>query len=236
MGTAIHTKIPDSSPSKLVFAQKDNAAGIDTRIRETIEGTHLSVLTMSLGLAKIKASGLYRDLGCHTMGQYITRLCNDTRMERSSFFYWVNLGKTFIKHEHDLEKIGFDDSDGPTKLRYLEKALKVHPRQDVFNNLKTMSLIEFIDFSRGKTRENIIEGSTWDADALGNSIFIDGKLAIKISNKLDRKVSNYFKRVLHLSCKVLSEEGIAPPVFLQNRNEIRRFREIKPYQGVNQCN
>jgi len=226
MGTIKYTKAPDSSPSQLIFAKKDNAVEIDARIREIIKGTHLSILTMSLGLVKIKVCGLYRDLGCNTMGQYITRLCNDTRMERSSFFFWANIGEIFIKYEHDLEEIGFNDSDGPTKLRYLEKALKINPREDVFNNLKTMSLMEFINFSRGKTGKNEIEGSTWDVNIQGNSIFVDGKPAIKISNKLDRRVSNYFKRVIHLSCNALSEEGIVLPIFPRNRKEIRRFRPI----------
>ena len=41
-----------------------NAFEIDRSIRETIMGMRPSILTMSLGLEKIKSGNLYQDLGC----------------------------------------------------------------------------------------------------------------------------------------------------------------------------
>jgi hypothetical protein len=43
----------------LDYAGSDDAVEIDAGIRETIKGIRLSILAMGIGLAKIKARGLY---------------------------------------------------------------------------------------------------------------------------------------------------------------------------------
>jgi hypothetical protein len=55
----------------LDYAASDDAAEIDAGIRETIRGVRLSILAMGIGLAKIKARGLYIDLKYHSMAKYI---------------------------------------------------------------------------------------------------------------------------------------------------------------------
>ena len=56
--------------------------------------------------------------------------------------------EAYIKHRNDLEIIGFSDSNGPGKLPYLERALAVGERDEVFNNLMNMSQREFADFAK----------------------------------------------------------------------------------------
>jgi hypothetical protein len=68
----------------LDYANSDDATEIDTGIRETIKGVRLSILAMGIGLAKIKAQGLYVDLGYRSNAKYLESLCEQTQMERSS--------------------------------------------------------------------------------------------------------------------------------------------------------
>ena len=152
MGTEIAppSQNEPENPAPLNIISSDNAAEIDDGIRKIISGVHLSILTMSLGLATIKSKNLYKALGCRKMSQYIKRLCDDYKMVRSSFYYWLNIGEAYIKYKSDLEEAGFIETDGPTKLRYLERALVDNHKQDVFNNLKTRPYGNLLIFQRIK--------------------------------------------------------------------------------------
>ena len=187
------------------YVCSSDAADIDRGIRNSLKGIRLSILAMGFGLAKIKKYGLYKDLNCTSMIEYINRLCEETKMYRGSIYNWLYIGEAYIKYRNDLEQVGFTDNDGPSKLPYLERALAVNQRQDVFNNVKNMSLREFISFAKS-------QGETGTAAAAdkrtvtfrGNTILIDGKPAIKISKKLDSETSSYLKKVLRAACESLA--------------------------------
>ena len=70
-------------------------------------------------------------------------------MDRTSLYKWLYIGEAYLKHQSELEQIGFNDSDGPTKLPYLKRALEINQEQEVFNNIKTMTVKEFAAFSKG---------------------------------------------------------------------------------------
>ena len=140
-----------ASVISLDYAESDNGAEIDRGIRETIKGIRLSILAMGLGLANMKAKSLYQNLGCRSITQYIRKLAEDTKMDSSAIFNWLCIGEVYLKHKNDLELAGFGDSDGPTKLPYLERALEGNEKQEVFDNIKNMSLREFIRFAKNKT-------------------------------------------------------------------------------------
>jgi hypothetical protein len=133
----------------LDYANSDDAAEIDAGIRETIRGVRLSILAMGIGLAKIKAKGLYIDLKYHSMAKYIESLCEQTQMERSSLHNWLYIGEIWLKYRKELEKVGFSDEDGPTKLPYVDRALALYQKKEVFKAVKDMSLRQFVNFSRG---------------------------------------------------------------------------------------
>ena len=215
----------------LDYAASGVAAEIDRGIRETIKGIRLSVLAMGLGLANIKAKGLYRDLGCPTITQYIKKLSDDTKMDRGNIFNWLRIGETYHKYRSDLEEIGFSECDGPTKLPYLEKALKNNQKEEVFGNIKNMSLREFAGFAK---KQNTVDDSTvnnrrWTVSEKGNSFYVDGKLAIIISSKMDRRAAAYFKKLIHVACETLAEEGVIVPVPVRNMREARRFEAAAGY-------
>jgi hypothetical protein len=203
------------------MTEAGEALETDREIRETITGMRPSVLAMSLGLVKMKTKGLYKELDCSSMAQYIRLLCNDTQMDRSSIYNWLCIGEAYLKYKDDLETIGFGDDDGPTKLPYLERALETRPKQEVLENIKNMSRQDFINFSKTPSAKEEAEPFVAMRDG---GVFIDGVLAISISPSLDRKTYVYFSRVNRAACKALEEGEIILPVRLRSREEVRRYR------------
>ena len=115
----------------LDYAGPDDAVEIDRSIRDSINSIRLSILAMGIGLAKIKTNRLYRKLGCKSMISYIRMLSADTKMDQNSIYKWLNIGTAYLKYQSDLEQIGFKDSDGPTKLPYLKRALEINKKEEL---------------------------------------------------------------------------------------------------------
>jgi 3-dehydroquinate synthase class II len=116
----------------LDYANSDDAAEIDQGIRETVKGIRLSILAVGIGLAKIKARGLYIDLKHRNMAKYIESLCDEFAVNRGSLHNWLYIGEAFLKYRKELDKVGFSDEDGPTKLPYVDRALAIYRKEDVF--------------------------------------------------------------------------------------------------------
>jgi len=57
----------------------------------------------------------------------------------------------------------------------------------------------------------------------GNTIYVDGKTAIIISKKTERRTSSYFKRVLCAACEALEAGDVIQPVRLRNKRKARLF-------------
>ena len=205
----------------LDYANSDDAAEIDTGIRDTIKGIRLSILAMGLGLAKIKSKGLFTDLGCRNMAEYIERLSDDTKMDRSSIANWLNIGEAYTKYREELLEIGFSDSDGPTKLPYLERALARRQKQEVFDSIKNMSVREFAAFAKGGPEEAAEDAPL--VSIRGNTVYINGQLAIILSRNPGKRITAYFKKVIRVACEALEEGEVVLPIRLHNMKEARRF-------------
>jgi len=210
-----------ATPIQLDYAYSNVATEIDLGIRETIKGIRLSILAMGIGLANIKEKGLYIDLNFRTMTKYVEQLCIETKMDRSSVFNWVKIGEAYLKYRNDLEKIGFNDNDGPTKLPYIERALISYRKNDVFKNIKDMSVREFKTFSKGEPEGE--DDKSKKITVRDNEVYIGRTLAIQISDKLDAKTSNYFKKIILIAGTAMQEGEVILPVRLYNTEEVRRF-------------
>jgi hypothetical protein len=134
----------------LDFAYSQNAHVVDNGIRETIRGVKISIMAMGIALYRVDVSGLFIDLGFKKFGEYIDSLAEDTGMVRTTLYNWEYMGEAYIKNRAELERVGFSDDDGPSKLPYLSRALEHYPKRDVFRNIKDMSKREFEDWSRGQ--------------------------------------------------------------------------------------
>ena len=220
--TRLPVKFIPAEPAHL-YTYPGEAGDIDRGIRDTIKNIRLSILAMGMGLAKMRAKNLFRDLGFQSMTQYIQRLCDETKMDQRSVFNWLYIGEAYIKYQNDLEQIGFDDSDGPTKLPFLEQALEKNEKHDVFDNIKNMTVRDFITFSKGgsdvKPFITVREGS----------IYINGVLAVKINKRLDKSTFTYFGKVNRIAGKTIEEGGILYPVRLRDRDELRRYQNASRY-------
>ena len=212
----------------LDYINSNDAAEIDTGIRDTILGVRLSILSMGLGLAKIRSKGLFKTLGFRSMSEYIDSLSADTKMHRSGIFKWLNIGEAYIKYRNELEQIGFNESHGPTKLSYLERALAIRQKQEVFDNIKVMSLREFIDFAKGGRAITARDGMSHlkpHINFKGNVVYINGKRAIIINKNLGNKTTKYFLKVIHVACEALEKGGLVMPLFMRNKRETLRFKQ-----------
>jgi len=209
-----------SEPIPLDYAYSNVAAEIDTGIRETIKGVRVSILAMGMGLAKIKEKGLYIDLNCGSMNQYVDKLCDETKMDRSSIFNWLSIGEAYLKYRNDLEKIGFSENDGPTKLPYIERALEANKKHEVFKNIKDMSVREFKTFSKGDTEDG--DEKTAKITVRDNEVYIGKTLAIQISDKLDARTRTYFKKIILMAGKAMQQGEVILPVRLYDMDELRR--------------
>jgi hypothetical protein len=210
-----------AAPIQLDYAFSDTAADIDLGIRETIQGIRLSILAMGIGLARMKEKRLYRDLKFRSMSGYVERLCAENRMERSSMFNWLSIGEAYLKYQSDLDQIGFNDSDGPTKLPFIDRALEKMEKEEVFENIKNMSVREFKAFSRNKSEAE--SEKRRKVTIRGNTVFIGRRQAITLSKTMGKKTYEYFKKVILVAGKTFEEGGVILPVQLHDMDEARRF-------------
>jgi hypothetical protein len=204
----------------LDYAGSDDAAEIDAGIRETIRGVRLSILSIGIGLAKIKAKGLYIDLKYHSMAKYIESLCDEFQMERSGLHNWLYIGEAYLKYRKDLERIDFSDEDGPTKLPYVDRALALYQKKDVFQAVKDMSLRQFVSFSRGTPPAAPEESSI---QVRGNQVYIGDRLAITLDEGLDPKTRASLEGVIVEAGEALEAGEVLYTTRLYDRDELRRF-------------
>jgi hypothetical protein len=205
----------------LDFANSDDASEIDAGIRESIKGLRLSILAMGLGLAKLKAKGLYIDLNYHSMNDYLETLCTDMKVERSTVHNWLYIGEAYIKYRKDLERIEFTDADGPTKLPYVGRALETHEKKEVFRKIKESTLKEFKEYARGETSDP--EPSK--IRVVGNAVYIGRKLAVTLAEELDPKTKAYLAGINVQAGQALEAGEFLYTTRLYDADELRRFEK-----------
>jgi len=205
----------------LDYAGSEKAVEVDKGIRDTIKGIRLSILALGLALARIKTELLYKELGCATITQYVQRLCEDTKMDRSSIYNWLNIGEAYLKYQQELRQIDFNDNDGPTKLPYLERALESNQKQKVFDNIKTMSVREFAAFSKRSSKHDTAANPF--VTVRNHRVFVNGRLAVKINRKLDKKTYAYFRKVIRIAGNAMEHGEVLFPVQLRDMGEAERF-------------
>jgi len=212
------TNITQNIYTPLDFTASCEAVEIDKRIRNTMKSLQFSVLAMGLGLARIKVNYMYRELGFDTMSHYIYKLSDDTKMEKTSIYKWLYIGESYLMYQSELEQICFTDSDGPTKLPYLKRALEANDKQEVFEKIKTMTVREFATFSKGSLRVNT-KPSPY-VTMRGSRVYVDGRLAVRINRKLDNESYAFFRKIISIAGKAMEEGELILPVRLRDANEM----------------
>jgi hypothetical protein len=218
-GTRPPAKRISSHGISLDYANSDDAEEIDAGIRETIKGVRLSILAMGLGLARLKTKGLFIDLNYHSMNDYLEKLCEDMNIERSTAHNWLYIGEAYIKYRRELERIEFSDADGPTKLPYVDRALEIHDKKEVFRKVKEATLREFKEYARGEEAA----APPSKIKVVGNNIFVGRKLAVTLAKELDPKTKKYLTDINVKAGEALEAGEVLYMTSLYDMEELRRF-------------
>jgi len=203
----------------LDYINSNSAEEIDAGIRESIKGVRMSILAMGLGLAKLKAKGLYTDLNYHSMNDYLEALCDDMQIDRSTAHNWLHIGEAWVKYQKELEKIDFSDADGPTKLPYVDRALEIHEKKEVFRKVKDLSLRAFKEYA--KAEEPDVPPSK--IKVMGNQIFVGKTLAVTFAEELDPKTRAYLEKINVQAGEALEAGEVLYTTRLYDIRELRRF-------------
>jgi hypothetical protein len=210
---------------KLDFAYSQDAAEIDAGIRETIRGVKLSIMTMGIALYRVDVSGLFIDLGFRKFGEYIDHLAEDTGMSRTNLYNWEYIGQAYITHRTELDKIGFSDDDGPTKLPFLARALEHHPRKEVFRNLKNMSKREFAEWSK----EPVLlkdDNNSKNVKIKGSLIFVGDSPLVSFAADISPGDRRYYEGLLMEGAKAIEQNEYAKVYRFYDEAEARRFDRV----------
>lgn len=213
----------------LDFAYSQDATEVDAGIRETIRGVKLSIMAMGIALYRVDVSGLFIDLGFKKFGEYIDHLAEDTGMARSGLYNWEYIGEAYIKHRSELDRIGFSDDDGPTKLPYLSRALEHYTKRDVFRNIKDMSKREFEEWSRGEPPKKKKYKSI---KIKGSQIFAGNSPLVSFEDGISPGDRRYYEGLLLEGAKAVDQNeviGIFRFYDLEEKKRFERFyqRELK---------
>ena len=190
-------------------------------IRDTILGIGQLVLAIGLALVRVKKEALFLEFNCRNLTAYIEELARETKHDRGTIFNWLKIGETWLKYREDLEKIGFSDRDGPTKLAFLERALAHKPKNEVFDNLLIMSHRDFKVYSRKIEDSAKKKVPYWEIR--GNILYIEGKRAAIINRNLGERALDMLIRALEAACMALERDGYILAVHLNSHKEMMHF-------------
>jgi hypothetical protein len=210
---------------RLDYTFSDNPQELDTGIRETLRSVKLSIMAMGIALYRIEAGGLYIDLGFRKFGEYIDHLVEDTGMSRANLYNWTYIGEAFITHRTELEKIGFSDDDGPTKLPFLDRALTNRPKQDVYRNLISMSRRQFEEWSKGDS--GISPNNTYTNVKLNRGqVFAGDTPLLSFAEGLSQIDKRYYERVIKTAAEARENNEVIGVYRFYDEDERRLFDRI----------
>ena len=194
-----------------------NADELDRGLKEIAAGIRHSILTIGIGLARIKTGKLFEELGYRTMTAYMDNFGRETGMDPHTIYTWHKIGEVYMNHEDELKEIGFTENDGLTKLPFLERALAVADKKQAFSNLKSMSQRQFAKFAREKAA-NTGENEKF-YERKGNIFFHKGKRAIIINTSLGNEVQEMLISAIIIAFKALQKNSSVVAVHLKNEIE-----------------
>ena len=233
--STINDNIDASAVADEALAAEATASAVLAGILDTIKAIDHSILSIGLGLVKVRDEKLFRDLGFPHMSAYVFFLAEQSQKNRSSIYKWLQIGEIYQKHRTDLEKAGFMGNDSPTKLPYLERALALHPKDEVFTNIKVMTQREFAVFAKGKavkvtsTEEAALDSRdeiSEKADTWGHSFFYRDMEAARVNKDLPRRIYKMLIPAIRLSFNALDKRSYVVAVHLDNYREYQRFSKI----------
>jgi len=213
-----------AGPFSLDFAYSPDAAEVDTGLREAIRGVKLSIMAMGIALYRIDVSGLFIDLGYRKFGEYIDKLAEDTGMARTSLYNWEYIGEAYVKHRADLDRIGFSDDDGATKLPFLGRALENHPKREVFKNIKDMSKRDFEEWSREPPNKSVKKYKK--IKVKGTRVFAGNSPIVSFADGISPRDRRYYESLVMEGAKAIEQNEVIGVYRFYDSAEKSRFDRI----------
>jgi hypothetical protein len=185
---------------------------------------------MGIALYRVDVSGLFIDLGFRKFGEYIDHLAEDTGMSRTNLYNWEYIGQAYITHRGELDKIGFSDDDGPTKLPFLARALEHHPKREVFKNIKEMTKREFEEWSRSPMIKD--DKNYKNVKIKGNHVFVGNSPIVSFAEDISPQERHYYEGLLIEGARAIKQNEYAKVYRFYDEKEARLFdrfyqRELK---------
>jgi len=208
-------------PIALDFLRSDDPQVLDQGVIHSLGRVRLSILAGGLGLAKIHLQGNFKNLGYRSMWAYIENVSLRTNMDTNSIYNWMKIGEAYLKHQEDLERIGFRDEHGPSKLRLLEQALQGGEKEEVLQNLMEMSHADFTDFARQGAPKKEEEEEYFTEK--GHIFYHRGLRAVIINSQLAPTMRSKLKGAIRAAFKSLRRKGHLVVVRLRNAEEAKLF-------------
>jgi hypothetical protein len=208
----------------LDFANSNNPEVLDNGIRETMRGMNLSTIAVSRALYRISASGYYIELGYRSMGDYITKLVEETGYSRAIFYRWIGTGEITVKYHNELEKVDFSDDDGPTKLVYIPQALENHPKKEVFKNAKEMLTREFEAYARGKKFYPVVAYKNLTIKR--GQIYAGGEPVINPAASLSPEDRRYIENLLTEAIRAKADKQYLRGYIFYDEKEANKFDKV----------
>ena len=213
-----------SEQFNLDFAYSESAAVIDEGIKETIRGVKLSIMAMGIALYRVDVGGYFADLGFRKFGEYIDHLADITGMTRTNLYNWEYIGKAYITYRSDLEKIGFSDDDGATKLPYLGRALENYTKREVFKAIKDMSKREFESWSRGNQIDST--NNYKRIQIKGNEIYVGKSPLVSFADDISPIDRRYYEKLILEAAKAADQNEYAKVYCFYDESEAKQFDKI----------
>ena len=229
MDTILNTYDGAKKPTKTMKAQialdfiySQDSKEVDAGIRETLKGMKVSIMAMGIALYRVDVGGLFIDLGFKKFGEYIDHLAEDTGMNRSTFYNWEYMGEAYLKYRSDLDKIGFTEDDGPTKLPYLPRALENYTKREVFKNLMGMSKREFEEWSKGEP----VRPKYKNVTVKGNSVFVGKTPLASFAEGISPQDRRYYESLLMEGALAIKQNQYAGIYLFYDSEEKKRFDKV----------
>ena len=205
---------------------------LNRNILDTIKTIENSLIYIGLGLVKIKTDKLFINLGFKNISAYIRYITEKTGKDRSSVYKWLQIGEIYTKYREELTEAGFNSKDSSTKLPYLERALRIKPEKEVYENIVKMSQREFSDYARGiielkDGKQEESKGYTEEIlEGMEHIFYYKGREAVKVNIKQKKVVYDRLVSCVILAFNSLDNKGSVLAVHLRNDKELNIFEEI----------
>ena len=224
----------DGGKFSLDFAYSQDAAEVDSGIKDTIKGVKLSIMAMGIALYRVDVGGLFIDLGFKKFGEYIDHLAEETGMSRTTIYNWEYIGQAYITNRSELDRIGFSDDDGPTKLPFLSRALENHSKREVFRNIVGMSKREFEEWSREAASKAAKKYKR--VKMKGSGVYVGNTPIVSFADGMSPKDRKYYEALIIEGTKALEQNEFARVYLFYDESEARKFdkvyqRELKALRG-----